>query len=61
MTLKLSFTLRRFCSNLATKKNFNELNKDLQKIAEWVHQSKMSFDPDLNKQDQEVIFSRKND
>ena len=56
MTLKLSFTLRRFCSNLATKKNFNELNKDLQKIAEWAHQSKMSFDPDLNKQDQEVIF-----
>ena len=36
-----------------------ELNKDLQKITEWVHQWKMSFNPDLNKQAQEVIFSRK--
>ena len=36
-----------------------ELNKDLQKIAEWVQQWKMSFNPDLNKQVQEVIFSRK--
>ena len=32
---------------------------DLQKIAEWTHQWKMSFNPDLNKQAQEVIFSRK--
>ena len=36
-----------------------ELNKDLQKIAEWAHQWKMTFNPDLNKQAQEVIFSRK--
>ena len=36
-----------------------ELNKNLQKIAEWAHQWKMSFNPDLNKQAQEVIFSRK--
>ena len=36
-----------------------ELNKDLQKTAEWAHQWKMSFDPDFNKQAQEVIFSRK--
>ena len=36
-----------------------ELNKDLQKIAEWAHQWKMSFNPDLNKQAQEVMFSRK--
>ena len=27
-----------------------ELNKDLRKIAEWKHQWKMSFNPDLNKQ-----------
>ena len=33
-----------------------ELNKDLQKIAEWEHQWKMSFNPDLNKQVQEVFF-----
>ena len=35
------------------------LNKDFQKLAEWAHQWKMSFNPDLNKQAQEVIFSRK--
>ena len=27
-----------------------ELNKDLQKMTEWAHQWKMSFNPDLNKQ-----------
>ena len=36
-----------------------ELNKDLQKAAEWAYQWKMSFNPDLNKQAQDVIFSRK--
>ena len=29
----------------------------MNKIAEWAHQWKMSFNPDLNKQAQEVIFS----
>ena len=37
----------------------NELNKDLQKISEWAYQWKMSFNPDLNKQAQEVVFSKK--
>ena len=37
----------------------NELNKDLQKTSEWAYKGKMSFYPDLNKQAQEVIFSRK--
>ena len=36
-----------------------ELNKDLQKAAEWAYQWKMPFNPDLNKQAQDVIFSRK--
>ena len=36
-----------------------ELNKDLQKEAEWAYQWKMSFNPNLNKQSQDVIFSRK--
>ena len=36
----------------------NELNKDLQKISEWACKWKMSFNPDLNKQAQEVLFSR---
>ena len=31
----------------------------MQKTAEWAHQWKMSFNPDLNKKAQEVIFSRK--
>ena len=36
-----------------------ELNKDLKKIVEWAHHWKVSFNLDLNKQAQEVIFSRK--
>ena len=35
------------------------LNDDLKKINKWVFQWKMSFNPDPNKQAQEVIFSRK--
>ena len=37
----------------------DELNKDLKKISEWTYKQKMSFNPDLNKQAQEVIFSKK--
>ena len=37
----------------------SELNGDLAKIEQWAFQWKMSFYPDLNKQAQEVIFSRK--
>ena len=39
----------------------NELNEDLQKISDnqWDNQWKMCFNPDLNKQANEVIFSRK--
>ena len=36
-----------------------ELNSDLSRIKQWAFQWKMSFNPDLNKQAQEVIFSRK--
>ena len=36
-----------------------ELNNDLNKINEWAHQWKMSFNPDPSKQAVEVIFSRK--
>ena len=35
------------------------LNKDLEMIHNWVFQWKMNFNPDLTKQAQEVIFSRK--
>ena len=35
------------------------LNDDLEKISNWAFQWKMSFNPDINKQAQEVIFSRK--
>ena len=37
----------------------NEINDDLKKIEAWVHQWKMSFNAELLKQAQEVIFSRK--
>ena len=35
------------------------LNSDLSKINAWVSQWKMTFNPDPNKQAQEVIFSHK--
>ena len=35
------------------------LSQDLKKIANWAFQWKMIFNPDLSKQAQEVIFSRK--
>ena len=37
-----------------------KLNNDLSKIQNWAYQWKMSFNPDPNKQAQEVVFSRKN-
>ena len=36
-----------------------DLNNDLKKIGEWAFQWKMSFNPDPNKQAQELIFSSK--
>ena len=37
----------------------NTLNNDLNKITEWAHQWKMSFNPDISKQAHQVVFSRK--
>ena len=37
----------------------SHLSSDLSKISNWAFQWKMSFNPDLSKQDQEVIFSPK--
>ena len=37
----------------------NTLNNDLNKITEWAHQWKMSFNPDISKQAHEVVFWRK--
>ena len=35
-----------------------QLNDDLKKVSDWAYQWKMSFNPDLSKQAQEVISSR---
>ena len=35
------------------------LNNDLLKISHWAYQWKMTFNPDVSKQAQEVVFSRK--
>ena len=35
------------------------MNKDLIKISKWAYQRKMSFNPDITKQAQEVIFPQK--
>ena len=37
----------------------NKLNEDLSKSSQWAYQWKMSFNPDLSKPAQEVIFSSK--
>ena len=37
----------------------NELNHDLKLINDWAYQWKMSFNPDVNKQAVEVLFSQK--
>ena len=39
--------------DLSTK----QLNGDLSKISEWASQWKCSFNPDLSKQAQEIVFS----
>ena len=41
--------------DLSTK----QLNDNLNKISEWAFQCKMAFNPDLSKQAQEIVFSRK--
>ena len=38
-----------------------QLSNDLQKITVWAHKWKMIFNPDISKQAQEVVFSRKTD
>ena len=37
----------------------NELNQDLKAISQWAYQWKMKFNPDLNKQETELLFSCK--
>ena len=37
----------------------NELNHDLKVISQWAYQWKMNFNPDLNKQATELLFSGK--
>ena len=44
-------------SNLSAR----QLSNDLQKINVWAHKCKMIFNPDISKQVQEVVFSRKTD
>ena len=37
----------------------DQMNKDLKKISMWDDQWKMSFNPDISKQIQEITFSKK--
>ena len=48
-----------FSKVLDISKSVAELNTDLEKISQWVYQWKMQFNPDPNKQANEIIFSRK--
>ena len=40
-------------------KSANDLNTDLENVSQWAYQWKMQFNPDPNKQANEVIFSWK--
>ena len=48
-----------FSKVLDVNESTKKLNLDLEKISEWAFQWKMHFNPDPNKQANEVIFSRK--
>ena len=40
-------------------KSVSELNADIEKMSYWAYNRKLQFNPDPNKQANEVIFSRK--
>ena len=42
-----------------TELSSNQLNDDLKVVSDWAYQWKMSFNPYLSKQAQEMIFSKK--
>ena len=48
-----------FSKVLDINKSVTELNTDLEKISQWAYQWKMQFNPDPNKQPNEIIFSQK--
>ena len=48
-----------FSKVLDINKSVTELNTDLEKISQWAYQWKMQFNPDPNKQANEIIFSPK--
>ena len=48
-----------FSKIIGTRNSQNTLNSDLEIIRNWAYQWKMQFNPDLKKQANEVIFSRK--
>ena len=48
-----------FSKILDVNESTKKLNLDLEKISEWAFQWKMHFNPDPNKQANEVIFSKK--
>ena len=57
------FKLKTYDTSLFSKvlninESANDLNFDLEKISQWAYQWKMQFNPDPNKQANEVIFSR---
>ena len=48
-----------FSKVLDINKSVTELNTNLEKISQWAYQWKMQFNPDPNKQANEIVFSCK--
>ena len=48
-----------FSKGVDVNESIKELNFELEKISKWAFKQKMQFNPDPNKQANQVIFSRK--
>ena len=59
----ISPTTKRFADDTSLFNNINEyanqMNMDREKTSFWAYQWKMSFNPDISKQAQEIILSKK--
>ena len=59
-TTKLFADYTSLFSVASNNESANQMNMELEKISLWSYQWKMSFNPDISRQAQEVIFSKKN-
>ena len=59
LNIKLIFLLMIYSIVEALASKAAVINNDLELISQWVHQWKMSFNPELSKQAVEILFSNR--